>query len=122
MSMRPVLALVAIRPGSLQDSLVALVTTLHQVNTVLIAEDAASALRAMAKHRPALVLLETSIHAEDGQSALRQIKTKWPATRCIALADDVHEQDEAEASGADVVLLKGYPAAELIAAVERLLA
>jgi len=120
--MRPVLALVAIRPGSLQDSLVALVTTLHQVNTVLIAEDAASALRAIAKHRPALVLLETSIPAEDGQSALRQIKTEWPSTRCIALADDVHEQDEAEASGADVVLLKGYPAAELIAAVERLLA
>jgi DNA-binding NarL/FixJ family response regulator len=119
---RPTLALVAIQPGSLQDSLVALMTTLQQVKTVLIAEDAASALRAMAGHRPALVVLETSLPAEDGQSALRQIKAAWPSTRCIALADDVYEQDEAEASGADVVLLKGYPAAELIAAVERLLA
>jgi len=41
--------------------------------------------------------------------------------RCIALADDVHQQQEAEAAGADVVLLKGFPAARLIATIEGLL-
>jgi DNA-binding NarL/FixJ family response regulator len=121
MPMRPTLALIATRPGSLQDSLVALMTTMHQVNAVLIAEDAASALRTMAQHRPALVVLELDLSAEERHTTLQEIKTRWPLTRCIALADDVQGQQEAESAGADVVLIKGYPAAKLIAAIEGLL-
>jgi DNA-binding NarL/FixJ family response regulator len=121
MPMRPTLALIATRPGSLQDSLVALMTTMPQVNAVLIAEDAASALRTMAQHRPPLVVLELGLPAEERHAVLNEIKTRWPLTRCIALADDIEQQREAKSAGADVVLIKGFAAAKLIATVEELL-
>ena len=85
--MRSTLALIAIRPGSLQDSLVALMTTMQKVNSVLIAEDAASALRTAAQHRPALVVLEMNLGAEETHAVLKEIKSRWPLTGCIAVAD-----------------------------------
>jgi DNA-binding NarL/FixJ family response regulator len=115
------LALIAIRPGSLQDSLVALMTTMPEVSAVLIAEDAASALRTMAQHRPALVVLEMDLPTEEGHIPLQEIRARWPSTRCIALADDVEQQQEAESAGADVVLIAGFPAAQFIAAIKGLL-
>ena len=121
MPTRPTLALIATRPGSLQDSLVALMTTMQRVNAVLIAEDAASALRTMAQHRPALVVLEINLPAEERHAPLKEIKSRWPLTRCIALADDIEQQREAESAGADVVLIVGFPAARFIAAIGELL-
>ena len=96
-------------------------TTMHQVNAVLIAEDGASALRMMAQHRPALVVLETDLPAEERHAVLDEIKSRWPLTRCIALAEDIEQQQEAESSSADVVLIKGFPADRFIAAIEELL-
>ena len=119
--MRPTLALIATRPGPLQDSLVALMTTMHQVNAVLIAEDAASALRTMARHRPALVVIETDLPAEERQDPIKEIVAECPWTRCIALADDIEQQREAESAGADVVLIAGFPPARFIAAIEGML-
>ena len=119
--MRPTLALIATRSGPLLDSLVALMTTMDQVNAVLIAEDGASALRMMAQHRPALVVIETDLPAEEGHVPLQEIKTRWPQTRCIALVEDIEQQQEAESAGADVVLIVGFPPARFIAAVEELL-
>jgi len=121
MPVRPTLALVATKPGSLQDSLVALMTTMPQINAVLIAEDAASALRTMAQHRPALLVLEMDLLAEEGVTPLQEIKTRWPATRCIALAGEVRQQGMAESAGADVVLIVGFPATVFVKTVEELL-
>ena len=119
--MRPTLALIATRPGPLLDSLVALMTTMDQVNAVLIAEDGASALRMMAQHRPALVVIEMNLPAGEMHAVLGEIKTRWPLTRCIALVEDIGQQQEAESVGADVVLIAGFPPARFIAAVEELL-
>jgi len=119
--MKPMLALIVTGPDSLQNGLVALITTMPQIHAVLVAEEAAGALRVIADHRPALVLLDMILPKNGASTVLKEIKSKWPSTRCIALADDVHQQQEAEAAGADVVLIKGYPAAKLIAAIEGLL-
>ena len=121
MSIRPTLALIAIRPGSLQDSLVALMTTMHQVNSVLIAEDAVSALRTAAQHRPALFVLEMDLGMEETRIVLREVKSRWPLTRCLALADCVEQKEEAESAGADVVLIKGFTAAKFTKTIEGLL-
>ena len=119
--MRPTLALIATRPGPLLDSLVALMTTMDQVNAVLIAEDGASALRMMAQHRPALVVIEMNLPAGEMHAVLGEIKTRWPLTRCIALVEDIEQQQEAESAGADVVLIAGFPPARFIAAIEEML-
>jgi DNA-binding NarL/FixJ family response regulator len=119
--MRPTLALIAVRQGSLQDSLVALMTTMHQVTSFLIAEDAASAMRTAAQHRPALVVLEMSLGVEETRTVLGEVKSRWPLTRCLALADCVEQKEEAESAGADAALIKGFTAAKLTATIEGLL-
>jgi DNA-binding NarL/FixJ family response regulator len=105
----------------MQDSLVALMTTMPQVNAVLIAEDAPSALRTMARHRPALVVIETQLDAQESCAPLQEIKAEWPSTECIALAGDVEQQRQALSAGADVVLIVGFPASEFVTAIEGLL-
>ena len=124
---KPSLALIAIRPGALQDSLVALMTTMPQVNALLIAEDATSARRTMAHHHPALVVIEAGLPAPAGSAADRRHPTKeilaeCPWARYIVLADDVEQQRAAESAGADVALIVGFQAAQFTAAVEEVLA
>jgi DNA-binding NarL/FixJ family response regulator len=52
---------------------------------------------------------------------VRRAKAKWPQARCIFLADSVQQQYEAEAAGADAVLLKGVSSTRLIATIVKLL-
>ena len=52
---------------------------------------------------------------------VRRAKARWPQARCILLANDVQQHQEAEAAGADAVLLKGFPAARLVATIVGLL-
>ena len=121
-SRRPSLALIAIRPGALQDSLVALMTTMPQVNAVLIAEDVTAARRTIAHHRPALVVIEAGLPTDQGYDATKEILAECPWARCIVLADDVEQQRAAESAGADVALIVGFQAARFTAAVEKVLA
>ena len=121
MTTKPTLALIVAQAGSLQSSLLALMTTMPQVNAVILAEKARLALRMIDEHRPALVLVDMGLLGDDARTVLKQIKTGWPLTRCIVLADDVRQQQDAQAVGTDVVLIKGFPAAKFIAAIEGLL-
>lgn len=114
-------ALIVTGPGSLQNGLLALMTAMPQVEVVGEADDPAAALEMVAGHCPDLVLLDGKLAGSEPWALLRQIKNDWPAIRCIALAEDVRQQQEAEASGADIALVKGFAPAQLIAAVDRLL-
>jgi DNA-binding NarL/FixJ family response regulator len=71
--------------------------------------------------QPDVVLLDTSLPAEQVWAALRQMKDEWCQTRSIVLVEDSEQKQKARAAGADVALLKGHPAAKLIAAIEGLL-
>jgi DNA-binding NarL/FixJ family response regulator len=114
-------ALIVTGPGSLQNGLLALMTAMPQIEVVGEAEDASSALQMVVEHRPDLVLLDMDLPGTEPWALLRQIKNDWPATRCIALAEDVQHQQDSEAAGADVALVKGFPPAQLIATIKRLL-
>ena len=114
-------ALIVTGPGSFENGLLALMTAMPQIEVVGEADNASSALQMVVEHRPDLVLLNMDLPGNDPCALLRQIKKDSPATRCIALADDVQHQQESEASGADVALVKGFPPAQLIATIERLL-
>lgn len=118
---KPALALIVTGPGSLQKGLVAMITTMPQIQAVLVTEEASAALRMIADHRPALVLLDMVLPGNGAGTVLKEIRTSWPSTRCIILADDIRHQQEAEAAGADVVLIKGFTAATFLVTVEGLL-
>jgi DNA-binding NarL/FixJ family response regulator len=114
-------ALIITGPGSLQKGLLALMTAIPRVNVIGEVADGLQALEVIRKHRPNLVLLDTNLPGDEGWRVLRQIRSQWPKIRCIVLADDVQQQRNAEALGADVVLLKGFPPAKLATTIEKLL-
>ncbi len=119
--MKPTLALVISKQGTLQNGLLALLTTIPQISAVLVAEDAPSGLRMLKDHRPRLVLLDMALAEDGAQTILKQIEAQWPGIRCIALTDGVQQKQAAETLAADVVLFKGFRATKLISVTEELL-
>jgi DNA-binding NarL/FixJ family response regulator len=85
------------------------------------ADDALSALKAIAEDHATLMLLDGSLPGNELDTVLRWIRAEQPRVRCIVLADNARQQREAKVAGADAVLLKGFPTAELFQTVERLL-
>ena len=115
------LALIVARPGPLRLSLQALMTTMPQIEILAETSDPSALLRMGAEIQPDVVLLDANLPEEQVWAALRQIKQEWCQTRSIVLVEDSQQQQKAQAAGADVALLKGYPAAKLIATIEGLL-
>jgi len=114
-----VIVMIVATPGPVGDSIQAVLTALPQVALVDSVGDAALAPARAATVRPSLVVLDDSFPGDVGLLAVRRIKAASPRTRGIVLVDDVGRYTAAVASGADAVLLKGSPAAELFAMVER---
>jgi CheY-like chemotaxis protein len=114
-------ALIVANPGPLRDGLRALLIAMLEVHAVEEACDLPSALKMALGRPPALVVLDSGLAGSEIWLAARQAKAKWPQAQCIFLVNSVKEQSEAEAAGADAVLLKGVPPAKLIATIVRLL-
>jgi DNA-binding NarL/FixJ family response regulator len=114
--------LIAARPCRMRDSLRFLLKTVPGIEIVGQADDSASALRMVTEHHPMLVLLDTNLPGEGVSTVVRQIKANGSQSRCLVLAGDAWQQREARDAGADVALLKGFPAARLVEAVGELLA
>jgi DNA-binding NarL/FixJ family response regulator len=115
------LALIVASPGPLRNSLQALMTTMPQIEVLAETSDPSALLRMGAEMEPDVVLLDASLPEEGVWPALQHIGEQWCQCRSIVLVEDSQQQQEARAAGADVALLKGYPAAKLIAAIEGLL-
>ena len=118
MTDKTVLALVVSSSNSLQNGLLALMTTIPQVKAVLVAEDVNTTLRMVANHQPALVILDMSLH--EIQDVITQVKAQYPRIQLIVLAEDVSQREAAEAFGVDHVLIKGFSAQKLVSIVENL--
>ena len=121
MSTQVTLALIVARPGPLRNSLQALMTTMPQIEILAETSDPSALLRMGAEIQPDIVLLDADLPQEQVCAALRQIKEEWSQTRSIVLVEDSQQQQELQAAGADVALLKGHPAAKLVATIEGLL-
>ena len=113
---KSVLALIAVVPGTLQNGLMALMTTTPQISTLLVAEEASSVSRMVKDHHPALIVMDVDFPG--AQMLLEQIKSSWSFIRCILLVDSVDQENEAE--NADAVLIKGFAAEKLFATIEDL--
>jgi DNA-binding response OmpR family regulator len=91
-----------------------------QIGSVNVVSDVHTALKADIGC-PALLLLDAGSTASDTWLTVRRAKARWPRARTIVLVSNVQQQAEAEAAGADTVLLEGFPAGRLVAAIVRLL-
>lgn len=119
MTNKSIFALVVSGIGPLQDGLLALMTTIPQISAMLVAEEANSALRMVENHQPSLIILDMSLPKM--QEVITEIKTQWPQIHLIVVVENTAQQNEVEGSGVDNVLLKGFPAAKLVALIEDLL-
>jgi DNA-binding NarL/FixJ family response regulator len=115
------MALILAKPGPLRDSLRAFLLTLPQVKEVRFVNDAPSALEVVSEINPDLVLIDADLSGGEALTAVRRIRGDDPHSRCLVLADDMQQQRDAAAAGADVALLKGCRATELFDAIEKLL-
>lgn len=118
----PALALIAAPPDSLRYGLQALLVGLPQIDSVQSVEDIQSLLAALAATPPILVVLDVNLPGDETSPVLTQIKTVAPRARAVVLVDNIEQQQALRATTADLVLLKGHPAAELFNIIEQLLA
>lgn len=116
------MALIVAKPSQLREGLQAMLTSIPQLKQVSQVDDVPSALRMVARHSPALVLLDFDLSSSDLLAVtLKQIKATRPQSQCIALVHNEQEYQLAKTAGADVVLMKGVPATQLLAIVKELL-
>jgi len=117
--MKPTILILAM-PGDLQTSLQVLLSLLSDV-AVLVTAESSSALQAIERYAPVLVIMDFALPGEDLPMIVNFIKTCRPTIPCLVLVDDEQECQNAQCTDADLVLVKGYPAAKLLADIEGLL-
>lgn len=115
---KTILALVVSNPGSLQNGILALMTTIPQISSVLVAEDVDSLLRMVQNHQPAWVILDSTISIEP--VLIQQIKDQYPRIHLTVLTDNTTQQEEAEKLAIDSILLKGFSPQKLIEILENI--
>jgi len=116
------LALIAAPPDSLRYSLRALLARLPQIDEVRAVEDTRLLLTALSELKPRLVIVDANLLRDEAGPVLSQVKTVAAETRLVVLVDHAHQQHALQMTPADLVLLKGYPAADLFASLEQMLA
>jgi DNA-binding NarL/FixJ family response regulator len=108
----------------LREGIKALLAANKDFEIVAEAEDGLGAIRCVEKHTPDLILLDLSMPRMNGISVIKDIKSRFPETKVLALT--IHESDqyvlEAFQSGADGYCLKDASSDELLIAIESVLA
>jgi DNA-binding NarL/FixJ family response regulator len=108
----------------LREGLRALLLSHQNLEIVAEARDGQEAIRAVEKYRPDLILMDLSMPRMNGLEALHEIKKHNPETKVVILT--VHKTEEyvlaALDRGADGYVLKDADHAELVMAIEQVLA
>ena len=107
------------KPGVRRDAWRALLATLPRIRDIEQVEDAPAALKAVARLRPALVVVDANLLPGETKALFSQIRGLSPETRCIALVETMDRHVITERSAGEITLWQNAPAAEVVAAIER---
>ena len=102
-------------PSRLRDGLQALIKAVPWVGSRVQTEDNLSPQEVSANHQPSLVVLDAGLPDDGVWTALRDIKARWPRTRCIVLADSDQQRREAAA------LVRGFTGTTLMETIAKML-
>jgi DNA-binding NarL/FixJ family response regulator len=91
------------------------------IELVAAAGDAEEAVEKAAATRPTVALVDVRMPGGGGSRAARGIRRACPSARVVALSahDDARAVADMRASGARAFVLKGSPAADIVAAIRR---
>ncbi len=116
------LAFIVAKAGRRRDSLRAMLEAVpHQLEIIGQADDGSAALKMIADHHPALVLLDSNLPDDKVWTVLQQIKTEWSQIRCLVLVDNIQQEQAALVAHADRVLVNGFSLAKFLSTMEELL-
>jgi DNA-binding NarL/FixJ family response regulator len=107
-------------PGLWRESLLVLLQASGHVTVAGQADDGSAAQLWLAAHIPAAVLLDADLPGDEAWEVLRRLKRQQPSIYCLVLAHDFHQERQAQVDGADQVLLAGFSAEALFAAIEKI--
>jgi DNA-binding NarL/FixJ family response regulator len=107
----------------LREGLKSILSSEDGLEVVGEAEDGLQAIRCVENYGPDLLLMDLSMPKMDGISAIKEIKSRFPETKVLALT--IHESDDyildAFRSGADGYCLKETDRSELLIAIKTVL-
>jgi DNA-binding NarL/FixJ family response regulator len=107
---------------SLQEGLGALLASLPDIRILARAHSAEEATSIFKNLSPDLLLLDIEGLGEEVHELLAMLQNNHPKSKSLVLVESLRQQTQVQVAGADVALIKGYPADELIATVKALLA
>ena len=107
-------------PSDLQIGLQALLTTYLEVD-VYVTSEGSSALKALARYLPDLVILDQDLPEISSNEIVREIKNIWPDMRMVVFVNNDEGKKIFSTLGVDQIITKGVPAQELIDEIKTLL-
>jgi DNA-binding NarL/FixJ family response regulator len=115
-------ALIVSRSHPIQDGLRALLTVLHQIKEISVAQSGSEAIVLATNQRPALMLFDTELPEDDIWETIRQLRSICPHAMIVVMIDRINQREPALEASANSVQMKGFSAAELFLTLEELLA
>jgi DNA-binding NarL/FixJ family response regulator len=116
MTNRSMLALVISTGETIHNGLLALLTTIPCVSSVLVAQELEASLKLAESHQPAVIIMDmTFLEVQEVIGSMKEICSQ---AYLIIFVDDMDEKDQAQKIGADSVLIRGFQAKELIDIIE----
>jgi len=116
MTKKTMLALVLSTGGTMQNGLLALMTTIPRISSVLVAQDIEAGLKMAENHQPALIIVDmTFLEVQEVIGSMKEICSQ---AYLIILVDDTDEKGQAQKKGADSVLIRGFQAQELLEIID----
>jgi len=106
------------KEASVRDGMVTLLKSVPEIGLIAQARSRSEALQSIKVSMPDLVILDLT---EGLLELLQEIQNQCPRVKSLLLVGGMRQQTQAQVAGADVALIKGYPAHELIETVRALL-
>jgi DNA-binding NarL/FixJ family response regulator len=119
---RAVPTIVVSRPGVMQQALRSSLSLCPAIEVQASAGDGLSALKHVAAHHPALVVIDANLLPEESEALISAIKAEQPPPRCLVFVQSLRHEPRMTTAGADAVMLRDDPAGDLLAVLKRLTA
>jgi len=103
-NMKSIRAIITSRPGTWQKFLQNDVGSYPFVNVVAVANGSLTTIQMVKQHQPYMLLVDSSIPAEETNAILNNIKRETPSVLIVVIADTYQLQRSFNKAGADYVV------------------
>ena len=110
-------AIIVSMPGTMQESLRAMLDAIPGMEVVALAGGCLSAVRLVQEKQPDIVVIDSNLSEDEVLVFLKDVKRTHPEIRLVVLTHTTRQQRRILGGGADAVLSRWSPAREFTDAV-----